>query len=186
MSDYFDEFKLERRLALMEARITALEAQPPSKKKTVGDDEMFDEFWLNYPKRAGKGAAKKAWASIKVATRRAVVDAAAEYGHIYAHATDEQLRFVPNPATWLNASGWEDDPKVWRANFAAYFPNMSRKTQLPLVGKGDFTPTKEQQDAIAKAQEERRKAERADLVARLKREGKLPKGYVEGDEGGPF
>lgn len=182
MNEEWEEFR--RRLALMEARIDALEAQPPSRKKKIVEDEMFDEFWLSYPKRAGKGAAKKAWASIPAATRRAVLDAATEYGNVYAHATDEQLRFVPNPATWLNACGWEDDPKVWRANFLSHAPG--RKPALPMVGKGDFTPTKEQRDALAKAQEERRLAERAALVARLKKEGKLPKGYVESDEGGPF
>lgn len=170
----------------LEARVSALEATRPKKAKASVEDPRFDEFWWAYPKRANKEQARKAWATIPLKTRDLVVERAAEYGHVYDKATDEQLRFVPHPATWLNACGWEDDPKVWRANFLSHAPGAARKssTQLPLVGKGEPTVlTEAQRTALADAQEARRKAERAELVERLKAQGKLPKCYVDGEDG---
>lgn len=179
MNEEWEE--LRRRLALLESRMAALEAQPSSKKvKPTGDDARFDAFWAAYPKKVNKGQARVAWSKMTASAQGLAVEKAADYGAIYEHATEAQLKFVPNPATWLNASGWEDDPKVWRANFAAYFPNMSRKPALPPVGKSEAPAmTQAQREALAKAQEERAKADRAELVARLKKEGKLPKGYTE-------
>lgn len=74
------------------------------------DDPLFDRFWLAYPKKRSKGDALKAWKKLRpnehlVTTMLAAIERA---------KTSEQWRknggqFIPYPATWLNARGWEDE-----------------------------------------------------------------------------
>lgn len=70
---------------------------------------VFDEFWATYPRKAGKGAAAKAW---KQATKRA--SPMTILAGVQRYAQDPNLpqdhRYVPHPATWLNGDRWEDDP----------------------------------------------------------------------------
>lgn len=74
-----------------------------------GETDGFDTFWTAYPKKVGKGAARKAWDR--------AVRAGAKLDEILLQleslARSEQWlresgRFVPNPATWLNQGRWED------------------------------------------------------------------------------
>ncbi len=186
MNEEWEE--LRRRLALLESRMAALEAQPSSKRgKPTGDDARFDAFWAAYPKKVNKGQARVAWSKMTASAQGLAAEKAADYGAIYENATEDQLKYVPYPASWLNASGWEDDPKVWRLNFASHAPGAARKVVLPVVGKGTTTLTTEQRDELAKAEQERAVAERNELVKRLKAAGKLPRDYPDGsDERGPF
>ena len=70
----------------------------------------FDLFWDAYPKKKSKGDAKKAWKCLKpgkelVAT---MLDKLAQ-----AKTCREWLKdngqFIPYPATWLRAEGWNDE-----------------------------------------------------------------------------
>ena len=69
----------------------------------------FDAFWAVYPRKVGKGAARKAWAKAALPALDVVLNA------VRAQADSEQWRreggqFVPLPATWLNQTRWEDEP----------------------------------------------------------------------------
>lgn len=83
------------------------------RKGTVNDASrvaLFERFWLAYPKRLSKGQAEKAFA--KIAPDEQLVDRMLTA--IERAKTSEQWRkdngqFVPHPATWLNAKGWEDE-----------------------------------------------------------------------------
>lgn len=67
----------------------------------------FDRFWAAYPRRTGKGAAEKAWAkAAKAADPQRLIDAAT---HFAAARQDQDPRFTPHPATWLNQRRWEDE-----------------------------------------------------------------------------
>ncbi len=86
------------------------------KRKEKGDNPIvshFDQFWLRYPNKKGKGGAMKAFEKID-----------AEVG-ILLHAIDSQVSergkkrelglFVPewkHPQTWLNQRCWEDEVKT--------------------------------------------------------------------------
>lgn len=83
----------------------------------------FDAFWSSYPKKRSKGAAEKAWAKIKPNEQLTgqILDAL-ERATTSADWQKEGGRYIPYPATWLNAKGWEDDytpaptvPKGWSA-----------------------------------------------------------------------
>ncbi len=75
-----------------------------------GGSQSFDQFWQAYPKKIGKGAARKAWGKIRpgkalIEKILAAVDA--------AKRSDQWQRdggqYIPNPVTWLNQGRWDDD-----------------------------------------------------------------------------
>lgn len=75
--------------------------------------ERFEAWWAEYPKKVGKQAARKAWNKIRpdAALYSRIVDATK------AQRTSEQWRkengrFIPNPATWINQGRWDDDLKA--------------------------------------------------------------------------
>lgn len=74
-------------------------------------DQDFDRFWSLYPRKIGKGAARKAWAA---AVKRAEEGAASILAGITVQTsldrfdTREGMRFVPHPSTWLNGDRWLD------------------------------------------------------------------------------
>lgn len=70
----------------------------------------FAEFWAQYPKKVGKGAAEKAFDRIKP-------DKQTFDRMMSAISVQKQSRqwmenngqYIPNPATWLNQRRWEDE-----------------------------------------------------------------------------
>lgn len=86
-------------------------AQPERAKTSEG----FEQFWAAYPRKCSKGQARKAWDKLRPSP---------ELLHRILRSLDaakrrddwrkESGRFVPYPATWLNAEGWEDEPPIAR------------------------------------------------------------------------
>lgn len=71
-------------------------------------DMAFAEFWASYPRRAGKGAARLAWAK---ARRKGVLPEVIVAGaRQYAADPNRTEQFTAHPATWLNQERWDDDP----------------------------------------------------------------------------
>ena len=78
-----------------------------------GTDGLFDQFWSVYPKRVAKKAARRAWD--KLHADEALLDkmlAALEWQTKLDSWTREGGRYIPNPATWLNAARWEDEQEA--------------------------------------------------------------------------
>lgn len=70
----------------------------------------FEEFWKAFPKKASKGAALKAWNKLRPGKElREKIMAAIERAKKSEQWNRENGRFIPYPATWLNAQGWEDE-----------------------------------------------------------------------------
>jgi len=99
-----------------------LAENPPLKKtidkKTIDKNierEQFDEFWNLYPKKIDKAPAFRQF-------RRALnrVEFEDILAGVIRFAADPNLpkekRFIKNPATWLNANGWEEGPLPERNN----------------------------------------------------------------------
>ncbi len=70
----------------------------------------FDSFWEAYPKKKNKGDAKRAWLRVKKPI--SLILAAIETGLKSEEWTKDNGQFIPYPASWLNAEGWEDQPTV--------------------------------------------------------------------------
>jgi DNA-binding transcriptional ArsR family regulator len=83
-------------------------------RKPVDDhDPLFEEFWLTYPRRSAKGAARRAWSRAStVANPQAIIAGAARY----AGDPNRDDTYTAHPATWLNAERWDDDPLPVRDN----------------------------------------------------------------------
>jgi hypothetical protein len=72
--------------------------------------ERFDEFWKAYPKKVGKEAARKAFTKIRPTAElfKVMLDGI-ERSKKSQQWQEEQGRFIPNPATWLNQGRWDDE-----------------------------------------------------------------------------
>jgi hypothetical protein len=100
----------------------------------------FEQFWEVFPRRVGKGAAKKAYSNAAKRAEFAEITAGAR--RYAAECAGREVQYIKMPATWLNADCWLDEPE--------------RKTQTNVVGfRKEFPPepprperTPEEQAAI--------------------------------------
>ena len=75
-------------------------------------NESFVDFWVKYPKKRAKGAAERAWIKIHPDEQLAVrIFAAIDRAAQSSDWKKDGGQFIPHPATWLNAKGWEDEFK---------------------------------------------------------------------------
>lgn len=78
----------------------------PSKRQ----ERMFDEFWARYPKKKNKGQAERAWLKLKPdETLFAAILSGLERAKASYDWQKDGGQYIPYPATWLNAKGWEDE-----------------------------------------------------------------------------
>ena len=76
-------------------------------------ESRFAVFWEKYPKKAGKGAAEKAWKRLDPSAGlfERILEALGRAMRCEQWNRDSG-RFIPNPATWLNQRRWEDEPEA--------------------------------------------------------------------------
>ena len=79
-------------------------------------ESAFDAFWAVYPKKTGKEAARKAFKKIPKSAHSLLVPAV-EAQKKSRQWTEENGRFIPNPATWLNQGRWEDEVQTSGVNY---------------------------------------------------------------------
>lgn len=78
----------------------------PKKINEVG----FEIFWAAYPKRKSKGDAEKAFFKINPDERLlSVILAAIDQAKTQEDWQKERGKYIPYPASWLNAKGWQDE-----------------------------------------------------------------------------
>lgn len=93
---------------------TETEAKTKTKKKgscaSAASSICFARFWSAYPKKKNRGTAEKAWLKINpddaLLTKILEAVEAAKASDDWRKAGGE---FIPYPATWLNAQGWQDE-----------------------------------------------------------------------------
>lgn len=83
------------------------------KKNNAPAREYFSKFWNAYPKKKSKGSAEKAWQAINpdeqlLATMVATIGRAKKS----KEWQKENGKYIPYPATWLRAKGWEDEIEI--------------------------------------------------------------------------
>ncbi len=68
-------------------------------------DLAFEEFWLVYPRKVGKGQARKAWrTAIKKSSASEIMAGALRY----AKQPGREEQFTAHPTSWLNGERWLD------------------------------------------------------------------------------
>uniref|UniRef100_A0A6H1ZCX0 DUF1376 domain-containing protein n=1 Tax=viral metagenome TaxID=1070528 RepID=A0A6H1ZCX0_9ZZZZ len=81
-------------------------------EKTIAQKstEVFDQFWSDYPKKRSKGDAEKAWARIKPTQHTSdKIFISLSQAKKSNDWLKESGKYIPYPATWLRAKGWEDE-----------------------------------------------------------------------------
>ena len=97
--------------------------QKEYKKKDKEEDckeeeriSLFDQFWSCYPRKIGKGAAKKAWEKLKPDLETVLL--AIEAQKQSPAWQKEGGQFIPHPATWLNQERWADSVEIEKPEVA--------------------------------------------------------------------
>lgn len=68
-------------------------------------EEQFERFWKAYPRRIGKGSARKAFEkAIRLTTLEIMLHAIEEY-----KANKPSWQDFCHPSTWLNQERWADE-----------------------------------------------------------------------------
>jgi hypothetical protein len=110
-------------------------------------DYAFEAFYAVYPKKRSKGDAEKAWRALKPdsALVSKIIMAVIEW-----QASPEWQKdfgkYIPHPATWLRAKGWEDEmqSKV----------EQQRQKELPIF---KYTPDTANTGEVLSPEEQRRR-----------------------------
>lgn len=131
-----NECASDKRIEKREERIENIPPIPPKRGRKKPTQELpdadFDAFWALYPKKKSKGEAKKAWAQLEPS--REIISAIMAKLPLLAASHDwtkEGGQYVPNPATWLRAEGWEDEVKD--APRKDSFPTPAKPGEAPRV-----------------------------------------------------
>ena len=78
--------------------------------KETYKESAFDEFWALYPKKKSKGQAEKAFTKLSPSPDLFTkILNAIEAAKLTEQWQKDGGQFIPYPATWLNAKGWEDE-----------------------------------------------------------------------------
>lgn len=160
-----NEYASDKRIENREERIENIPPIPPTRGRKKPTQELpdpdFDAFWALYPKKKSKGEAKKAWAQLKPS--REIISAIMAKLPLLAASHDwtkEGGQYVPNPATWLRAEGWEDEVKD--APRKDSFPTPAKPGEAPHVPSRAKQNAEWMQNALAEmdAEEEVKQDER--------------------------
>ena len=97
----------------------------------------FDQFWAVYPRKVNKGDARKAW--MQTASIRPPLDvllAAVEKGKqsVQWHKADREGTigaFIPYPASYLRAEGWENEYTVRLSSIKTAEPTKAEPVEKP-------------------------------------------------------
>lgn len=72
-------------------------------------EEQFNIFWEEYPKKKSKGRARTAFEGALEKTNLDTIMAALNVQKASRQWTKDGGQYIPYPASWLNAEGWEDE-----------------------------------------------------------------------------
>jgi hypothetical protein len=96
---------------------TETETDKEERKKRLAhigsdDDPDFTAFWAAYPRKVGKGQARKAWRSATLGRHvdPKILIVASEHFRDEARRRRIEEQYIPHPATWLNGERYSDSP----------------------------------------------------------------------------
>lgn len=90
-------------------------------------DQLFSDFWKEYPRKKDKGSAVKAFRS---ALKRAKFDDIVAGAIAYANDPTRKPEYTKFPATWLNADAWENEISPAPGSEAAEKSRIRREREL--------------------------------------------------------
>ena len=104
---------------------------PPARERKKSSEKMdqglFEEFWMAYPRRVGREAARRSFEkALKLTSPADLMTATRRYA---ASRAGQDENYTAHPATWLNQGRWADEPAGYQS---AMEPRreMSREEQI--------------------------------------------------------
>jgi len=117
------------------------ETKEKTKEKKKIKKEMqnnFELFWKAYPKKRSKGQAEKTFEKVAPDEQLfAAIMTAIEQAKKSEQWLKANGQYIPYPATWLNAKGWEDEI-IQRGNGNGTHKSISRKLPETYEDPEDF------------------------------------------------
>lgn len=81
----------------------------------------FDTFWLLYPRKVARKAARVAWQRLSPDDCVAAIVGLVGWRRVWI--AKGELEYVPHPASWLNGERWTDElPSDIKATAASHLP----------------------------------------------------------------
>jgi hypothetical protein len=68
----------------------------------------FDTFWQAYPRRVGRKAAERKWASMTAADQQFCIASLAQWRQSYQWKQSDGI-YIPYASTFLNQERWRDE-----------------------------------------------------------------------------
>lgn len=105
---------------ILDGRIENREKRIENREKEDGGTvfdaaSAFEVFYKSYPNKKNKPKARERWQKMKVTPELfAAIMAGLERAKNSQEWTKDDSRYIPYPATWLNAEGWANDYKPLR------------------------------------------------------------------------
>ena len=100
--------------------------------------KVFDIFWKAYPRRISKGKAEKVFVKLNPDEKLLhTILTAIEQAKKSQDWLEDNGKYIPYPATWLNAKGWEDEHIDREKSNGAHQGNTGAQkvyTELPTPG----------------------------------------------------
>jgi len=122
ISDRYQDDSLEKEIE------TEVEKERETKSCRSASSADFDRFWSLYPRREGKGNAAKAWPrAIAKASPEHIIQKLEEWKESKGFPMD--AKFVPLPASWLNAERWSDEMEKDESIFGAFGSSGTNKEE---------------------------------------------------------
>lgn len=72
-------------------------------------NDRFDDFWTTYPKKVGKGQARKAYTTAVKKVDGGTLMEKLELFKAHHEKLGTDKRYIPNASTWLNGERWDDE-----------------------------------------------------------------------------
>lgn len=90
------------------------EPEPPAAvRDPVVESAEFIEFYdRRYPRRVGRGAARRAWANAVKKAPPGIIIAGAVHFAEQCKRRGTETTFIPHPSTWLNGERWRDEDRA--------------------------------------------------------------------------
>ena len=101
--------------------------RPEDSCASADAEREFATWWVEYPRKKGKGQAAKAYRAARKKTDATTLIEAVKAQR--AVLTKDGIDFCPHPATWLNGERWDDEPD----NVTRLDPDRPRRNGLAFV-----------------------------------------------------
>jgi len=144
--------------------VTTNRIEKNKKKKNIINqnkkaDELFDKFWVKYPRKVGRQVAIRAFNKLTIKNKKLAID------KIDAHIehwvkNDTLMEHIPHASSWLNQERFNDELES---------VNLKEQTRLNRIAKQDKIDREERERLSVEANTPEAKEERRKAIEAAKR-----------------